>query len=259
MSTFLCCRNGSRLADTVSVHSIWSGAKPREPATILAISMSKPSGTSAPGPWLPSPGWSFFTPMVRVPASFAAVHVGLSERSTSSATVYSGASPLPPVSASGVPSWPQALRASMPTPAPAMIVLSFFMVLLLVGFVPVTGDGRVWGGGMSGPPPGSLGQQLREEVPCAVGLRVREELLGFSDLDDLSVRHEHDAIGRPAREAHLVGDDHHRHTLLRQFDHRVEHLVDHLRVQGRGGLVEEHQLRLHRERPGDRDALLLTA
>ena len=41
--------------------------------------------------------------------------------------------------------------------------------------------------------------------------------------------------------------------------HDVQHLVDHLRVERRGRLVEEHHLGLHRQRAGDRDALLLAA
>ena len=46
---------------------------------------------------------------------------------------------------------------------------------------------------------------------------------------------------------------------LGEADHDVEHLGDHLGVERGGRLVEQHQLRLHRERPGDRDALLLAA
>ena len=38
-----------------------------------------------------------------------------------------------------------------------------------------------------------------------------------------------------------------------------EHLADELGVEGRGGLVEEHQLRVHRQGPGDGDPLLLAA
>ena len=41
--------------------------------------------------------------------------------------------------------------------------------------------------------------------------------------------------------------------------HDVEHLVDHLGVERGGGLVEQHHLGLHGERPGDGDALLLAA
>ena len=38
-----------------------------------------------------------------------------------------------------------------------------------------------------------------------------------------------------------------------------EHLADELGVERRGRLVEEHQLRPHGKRAGDRDALLLAA
>ena len=62
-----------------------------------------------------------------------------------------------------------------------------------------------------------------------------------------------------AREAHLVGDDDHRHAVAGEAAHHVEHLADQLGVERRGRLVEEHQLRLHRQRAGDRDALLLAA
>jgi hypothetical protein len=59
--------------------------------------------------------------------------------------------------------------------------------------------------------------------------------------------------------AHLVRDHHHRHAFLGQRDHHVEHLADHLRVQRRGGLVEQHDDRVHRQRARDRHALLLAA
>ena len=44
-----------------------------------------------------------------------------------------------------------------------------------------------------------------------------------------------------------------------QLLHHREHVADQLGVERRGGLVEEHQLGVHRQRPGDRDALLLAA
>ena len=46
---------------------------------------------------------------------------------------------------------------------------------------------------------------------------------------------------------------------LASVDHHVEHLVDHLRVERRGRLVEQHRDRVHRQRARDRDALLLAA
>ena len=62
-----------------------------------------------------------------------------------------------------------------------------------------------------------------------------------------------------AGEAHLVGDDDHRHPFRGQFAHHVEDLLDQLGVEGAGHLVEEHHVRVHRQRPGDRDPLLLAA
>ena len=44
-----------------------------------------------------------------------------------------------------------------------------------------------------------------------------------------------------------------------ELAHHVEHVADQLRVERRRRLVEQHQLRLHRERPRDRDPLLLAA
>ncbi len=56
-----------------------------------------------------------------------------------------------------------------------------------------------------------------------------------------------------------MGDDDHRHAVGGQLAHDLQHLVDHLGVERRGGLVEEHDLGVHRQRPGDRDPLLLAA
>jgi len=73
-----------------------------------------------------------------------------------------------------------------------------------------------------------------------------------------AVVHHQDPVGRLAREPHFVGDDDHRRLEVEsQSLHDIENLAYELRIQGRGRLVEEHQLRLHRERAGDRDALLL--
>src|SRR6266566_3405975 len=80
-----------------------------------------------------------------------------------------------------------------------------------------------------------------------------------SDLDDLALVHEDDAVGDTAGESHLVRHDHHGHAVLGEVGHDVEILVDHLGVQGRGRFVEEHDARLHGERARYRDALLLAA
>src|SRR5713101_2405816 len=106
---------------------------------------------------------------------------------------------------------------------------------------------------------GLVGQDLREEVAGAVRFRGREELLGGGGLDDLAVIHEDHAVRDALGEAHLVRHHHHGHAFLGQIGHDVEHLVDHLGIEGRGRLVEEHDPRLHGQSAGDGHALLLAS
>ncbi len=56
-----------------------------------------------------------------------------------------------------------------------------------------------------------------------------------------------------------MGHHHHGHPLPGQGLHHLQHLPHHLRVQGAGGLVKEHHLRLHAEGPDDGHPLLLAA
>jgi len=95
---------------------------------------------------------------------------------------------------------------------------------------------------------------------CARSLRgLPKKIGGGGVLDDLALVHEHHAVGDLAGEPHLVRDHHHGHALGRERYHDVEHLVDHLGVERRGRLVEQHGDGVHGERTGDRDALLLAA
>ena len=59
-------------------------------------------------------------------------------------------------------------------------------------------------------------------------------------------------------ELHLVGDDQHRHALVREIFHHSHHVIAHLGIERAGRLVEQHDLWLQRERSRDRDPLLLT-
>src|SRR5208337_2715675 len=68
-------------------------------------------------------------------------------------------------------------------------------------------------------------QDLAQEQSRAGVLGIVEERVGRIDLDDLAVVHEHDAVGDLPREAHLVRHDHHRHAVLGQRGHRVEHFL----------------------------------
>ena len=89
--------------------------------------------------------------------------------------------------------------------------------------------------------------------------RLGQHLGARSLLPDPALMHEDQPRGDAAREAHLVGDQHHRHALARHLLQHLQHLADQLGIERRGDLVEQHQLRLHGERAGDRDALLLAA
>ena len=60
-------------------------------------------------------------------------------------------------------------------------------------------------------------------------------------------------------EPDLVRDDHHRPAFGGQVLDHAQHVADELGVERRGGLVEQHQLGLQRQRAGDPDPLLLTA
>ena len=54
----------------------------------------------------------------------------------------------------------------------------------------------------------------------------------------------------PAREVHLVGDDHHRHALVGERLHDAQHLADGLGIERGGRLVEQHQRRAASPAPG---------
>ena len=56
-----------------------------------------------------------------------------------------------------------------------------------------------------------------------------------------------------------MGHHHHGHAHLGQLLHNVQHLANHFRVQGAGGLVKQHDLRLHAQGTDNGDPLLLTA
>jgi len=58
--------------------------------------------------------------------------------------------------------------------------------------------------------------------------------------------------------AHFVGYQHAGHALLRQFTDHRQHFADGFGVQRRSDLIEQDQLRAHRQRPGDCHPLLLT-
>src|SRR5690606_29880562 len=233
MSTRPCSMTSSRTCEGVSTHSMLSSEMPSFDATYLAISTSKPAGLPS-RPCRPNPGWSNLVPIVMEPCWASRAIVEPSGKSDAAA----GSAP-PPELLSPPP--PQAARVSAATALTAMA------------------ESRRNRMKTPGSMFGLVGADLAEEVLGAIGPGFGEELARDGVLDDLAVRHEHHPVGGAAGEAHLVGDHEHGHALPGEGGHDVEHLLDHLRVQCGGGLVEQHDLGLHRERPRDRGALLLTA
>ena len=98
---------------------------------------------------------------------------------------------------------------------------------------------------------------MAEETLGSLFVGVVEKLGWIALFDYLSLVHEYHLPGRRARETHLVGHDEHGHAVLGEREHDVEHLLDHLGIEGRGGLVEEHDVGIHGERPCYGDPLLL--
>ena len=82
---------------------------------------------------------------------------------------------------------------------------------------------------------------------------------GGATLDDPPIGQEADLVGHLAGEAHLVGGDQHRHSLLLELADDRQHLSDELGVQGAGDLVEQQRARAGHQRAGDRHPLLLAA
>ena len=50
-----------------------------------------------------------------------------------------------------------------------------------------------------------------------------------------------------------------RHAVAGELTYGVEHIPDELGIKRRSRLIEQHQLRLHRQRASDRDPVLLAA
>ena len=86
-----------------------------------------------------------------------------------------------------------------------------------------------------------------------------EERVRFVRLDDLPGVHQHHPVRNLPGKSHLVAHHHHGHAVEREADHGVEHLLDHFRIERGGRLVEQHDFRLHAQRPRDRHPLLLPA
>ena len=69
-----------------------------------------------------------------------------------------------------------------------------------------------------------------------------------------------DAVGDLLGEPHLMGDHQHGEVVrIHQVFNHIRHFTDDFGIQRRRHFVEQHDLGPHRERPGNRNPLLLPA
>src|SRR5216684_526299 len=90
-------------------------------------------------------------------------------------------------------------------------------------------------------------------------LRLVEHGLRRPLLDDDTAIDEQHAIGDVPGKSHLMRDHKHCHAVVSELAHHGKHLADQFRIERGSRLVEQDRLGLHRQRTGDRDALLLAA
>ena len=111
----------------------------------------------------------------------------------------------------------------------------------------------VFGIGTSG-----LFQHLAQECFRSLPMGVVEELICSPFLNDSPLIHEDGPAGHLSCKPHLVAHDDHGHSFFGQILHDIQDLSNHLRVQGRGGFIEEHDLWLHGEGSRNGHRLLLS-
>ena len=87
---------------------------------------------------------------------------------------------------------------------------------------------------------------------------MAKQLVRRAFLYDFTAIHEQDPISHFPGEAHLMGDDDHRHPAIGKLLHYFQYLTHHLRVQCGGWFVKQHDMRLHRECSRYGDSLLLS-
>ncbi|RMV09252.1 hypothetical protein ALP17_112272 [Pseudomonas savastanoi] len=102
-------------------------------------------------------------------------------------------------------------------------------------------------------------QIAAQKLLQALAFRVVEHLVRMAGFFDLALVQEHHLTCNLARKAHLVGDQNHGPTFFGQALNDLQHFTDQFRVQRRSRFVEQHDFRLHRQRPCNRHALLLAA
>ena len=88
-------------------------------------------------------------------------------------------------------------------------------------------------------------EDLAQEKLGSFVLGVFEKFTRWLFFDDLATVHENDTVRNRRGEAHFVGNYQHGHAAFSELDHDIEHLLDHFRVEGGGGLVKQHDPWVH--------------
>ncbi len=78
-------------------------------------------------------------------------------------------------------------------------------------------------------------------------------------LPDPAEMHVQDVARHLPGKSHFMGDEDHRHAAARQVFDDLQHFAGQLRIKRGCDFVEQHDLRLHGQRPGDCSSLLLAA
>ena len=84
-----------------------------------------------------------------------------------------------------------------------------------------------------------------------------KELFRRSHLQNVPAIDEHHPVGNFPGKLHLMGDHNHGDPAVGEGFHHQQDFANHLRIEGRGGLVKEDDLRRGGQGPGDRHPLLL--
>ncbi|MNS68216.1 hypothetical protein D3C72_1014910 [compost metagenome] len=91
-------------------------------------------------------------------------------------------------------------------------------------------------------------------------LRIGKHLLHRAGLDDLSLGHDADAVGKFADDTEIVGDEQHGHAVMRfQITEQLENLGLNRHVKRRRGFIGDEQFRPVGKRHGDHHTLPLAA
>lgn len=102
-------------------------------------------------------------------------------------------------------------------------------------------------------------QHLLQKSSGPVALGILKELIRVGVLHDLPVIYKTDAVRYLPGKSHLMGYQGHGNACMSQVLNDLQNLLYHLRVQGAGGFIKQHNLRLHGQGPGYGNSLLLAA